>query len=165
MLSVFLVVFFSSCTNPIFPLIIFPSSLDVHVSINLVVFCGHYQPTVFTIIKLKSRESSTDILYCIELQGWSLLPDAPRPFQIYCAPPNLGITRTWICPLNFAQMPIFSGLRFFNESEISDSGPQLKTKDFYVLKKSIDLSWVWTLDLEVSTLPRDHRGQAMELVN
>ena len=25
--------------------------------------------------------------------------------------------------LNFAQRPIFSGLRFFNEPEISDSGP------------------------------------------
>ena len=43
--------------------------------------------------------------------------------KIYCAPPNLGIARTWICWLNFAQRPIFSGLRFFNEPEISDSGP------------------------------------------
>ena len=43
-------------------------------------------------------------------------------FKIYCAPPNLGI-RTWICRLYFAQRPIFSGLRFFNEPEISDSGP------------------------------------------
>ena len=37
-------------------------------------------------------------------------------FKIYCAPPNLDNTRTWICRLNFAQ-------RFFNEPEISDSGP------------------------------------------
>ena len=44
-------------------------------------------------------------------------------FKIYCAPPNLGITRTWICRFNFAQRPIFSGLRFFNEPEISESGP------------------------------------------
>ena len=28
-------------------------------------------------------------------------------FEIYCAPPNLDITRTWICRLNFAQRPIF----------------------------------------------------------
>ena len=28
-------------------------------------------------------------------------------FEIYCAPPNLGITRTWKCRLNFAQRPIF----------------------------------------------------------
>ena len=35
-------------------------------------------------------------LYCIlfVLMGWSLLPNALRPFQIYWAPPNLGITRT-----------------------------------------------------------------------
>ena len=39
-------------------------------------------------------------------------------FKIYCAPPNLGIIRTWICRLNFVQRPIFSGLRFFNETEI-----------------------------------------------
>ena len=44
-------------------------------------------------------------------------------FQIYCAPPNLGITRTCIYRLDFAQRPIYSGLRFFNEPEISDSGP------------------------------------------
>ena len=47
-------------------------------------------------------------------------------FRIYCAPPNLGITRTWICRLHFTHKPIFSGLRFFNEPEISDSGPPLR---------------------------------------
>ena len=57
------------------------------------------------------------VLYCID--GWSLLPYALWPFQIYCSPPNLGITRTRICRLNFSQRSIFSGLRFFNESEIS----------------------------------------------
>ena len=41
-------------------------------------------------------------------------------FEIYCAPPNLGITRTWICRLKFAQNPISSDLRFFNEPEFSD---------------------------------------------
>ena len=53
--------------------------------------------------------------------------------------------------LPFAPRPILSGLRFFNESEISDSGssawsPSRRTRaqDFYVLKKSIDLSRVWT---------------------
>ena len=44
-------------------------------------------------------------------------------FKIYCAHPNLGISRTWIFRLNFAQRSVFSGLRFFNEPEISDSGP------------------------------------------
>ena len=65
-------------------------------------------------------------LLCYEdvfvLKGWSLLPNALWPFKIYCAPPNLGI-RTSICRLKFAQRPIFSGLRFFNEPEIPDSGP------------------------------------------
>ena len=28
------------------------------------------------------------------LMGWLLLPNPLRPFKIYCAPPNLGITRT-----------------------------------------------------------------------
>ena len=42
-------------------------------------------------------------------------------FKIYCVPPNLGI-RTGICRLNFAQA-YFSGLKFYNEPEISDSGP------------------------------------------
>ena len=62
-------------------------------------------------------------LFVFVLMGWSLLLNALRPTEIYCAPPNLGVTRTWICRLNFAQRPIFSGLRFFNEPEISDSGP------------------------------------------
>ena len=44
-----------------------------------------------------------------------LLHNALRPFQIYCAPPNLDI-RTWICRLNFAHRTNF-------EPEISDSGP------------------------------------------
>ena len=67
---------------------------------------------------IKTKQYNT-----IQYKGWSLLPNALRPFQIYRAPPNLGITRTRICRLNFGQRPIFSGLRFSNESEISDSGP------------------------------------------
>ena len=60
----------------------------------------------------------------IVLMGWSLLPKAMHAtfFRIYCAPLNFGI-RTWICRLHFAQRPIFSGFRFFNEPEISDLGP------------------------------------------
>ena len=95
--------------------------------------------------------------YCIVLIRWSLL----RPFQIYCAPPNLDIS-TWICRFNFAQRPIFSGLRFFNESEILDSGPRAWSpsrgtcaQDFYVLKKihrpSLWLSVAaWIRNLSVS---------------
>ena len=48
--------------------------------------------------------------------------------------------------MKFCSEPIFSDLRFFNEPEISDSGPSWRTcgQDFYVLKKSIDPSQVWT---------------------
>ena len=65
--------------------------------------------------------------YCIVLywRGGHCCPMHCDLFKIYCAPPNLGITRTLICRLNFAQRPVFSGLRFFNEPEISDSWPQL----------------------------------------
>ena len=59
----------------------------------------------------------------------------------------------WIHWLNFAQRPVFSGLRFFNETEISDSvSPSRRTcaQNFYVLKKSIDLSRVWTREPWIS---------------
>ena len=46
--------------------------------------------------------------------------------------------------LNFAQMPIFSGLMLFNEAEIHRPQPGLNPR---------------TLDPEASTLPRDHRGE------
>ena len=88
-------------------------------------------------------------------------------FKIYCAPPNLGITRTSICRLNSAQRPIFSGLRFFNEPEISDSGPRVPPREL-VLRSftswknpstSAGFENPRTLDLEASTLPRNHRGR------
>ena len=91
------------------------------------------------------------VLYCIVLCWWGrhCCPMHYDRFKIYCAPPNLGITRTWICRLNFAQRFIFSGLRFFNEPEISN--PQLKVppgglvlRNFTSWKKFIDLSRVWT---------------------
>ena len=59
--------------------------------------------------------------YCIG--GGHCCPIHCDIFKIYCAPTNLGITRTSICRLNFAQRPIFPGLRFFKEPEKSDSGP------------------------------------------
>ena len=84
------------------------------------------------------------LLYCIVLMGWSLLPNALRPFWDLLCFVNLGITRTWICRLNFAQRPIFSGLRFFNKPEISD--PQLKVPPggLVLPKKTIDFSRVST---------------------
>ena len=41
-----------------------------------------------------AQDGYCTVLYSIVLMGWSLLPNALRPFQIYCAPPNLGVTRT-----------------------------------------------------------------------
>ena len=111
---------------------------------------------------------STIVLYCF-WWGVHCCPMHCDLFKIYCAPPNLGITRTWICRLNFAQRPIFSGLRFFNEPEILDSGPEsLKSlpedlcsrflRHEKIHRPQPDLN-PRTLDLEASTLSRDHRGR------
>ena len=110
-------------------------------------------------------------LYCIVfvLLGWSLLPNALRPFKIYCAPPNLGITRTWICRLNFAQRPIFSDMRFLTRLKSQTRDPQLKKslledlcsgflRSEKIHRPQPDLN-PQTLDLEASTLPRVHRGR------
>ena len=51
-------------------------------------------------IKLHVEININKQLCYILLKGWSLLPNALWPFQIYCALPNLGI-RTWICRLDF----------------------------------------------------------------
>ena len=69
----------------------------------------------FSGLELRMYKSGFIIIFVFVLIGWSLLPNALRPFKIY--------TRMRICRLNFAQRPIFSGLRFFNEPEILDSGP------------------------------------------
>ena len=34
------------------------------------------------------------VVFVFVLMWWSLIPNTLRPFQISCAPPNLGITRT-----------------------------------------------------------------------
>ena len=65
------------------------------------------------------------VLYCIVLKGWSLLPKALRPFQINCAPPNLGIG-TWTCRLNFAQRPIFQAWYSLTGLKSQTRDPQLK---------------------------------------
>ena len=58
--------------------------------------------------KTNTKRSTLPFLYCICFWwGGYCCPNALQPFKIYCALPNLGITRTWICRLNFAQMPIF----------------------------------------------------------
>ena len=67
----------------------------------------------------------TTCIIVLFLWGGHCCPMHCDLFKIYCGYPNLGI-RTWICRLNFAERPIFSGFRFFNEPEISDLGPQVK---------------------------------------
>ena len=59
-------------------------------------------------------------LYFFNRVGIAVQCSATIFLKIYCAPPNLGITRTLIYRLNFSQWPIFSGLRFFNKPEISE---------------------------------------------
>ena len=59
------------------------------------------------------------------LMGWSLLPNALRPFQIYCAPPNLGIRR-WIWRLNFAEAYFFQAWGFIMSLKSLTRDPQLK---------------------------------------
>ena len=108
-------------------------------------------------------------LYCICIcfDGVVIAANALRPFNTYCTPPNLDI-RAWICRLNSAQRPIFSGLRFFNEPEISDSGPSAQTLPEDLCSGFLRPEKIHrpqpglnprTLDLEASTLPRDHRGR------
>ena len=58
--------------------------------------------------------------------GWSLLPNALRPFQIYCAAPNLGITRTWIYRLNFLRGLIFQAWGCLTSLKSQTRNPQLK---------------------------------------
>ena len=77
------------------------------------------------------------VLYCIDGECCPMHCD---PFEIYYAPPNLGITRTWICRLNFAQKSIFSGLRFFNKPEISTRDPQLEVSPGGLVLR-IFISW------------------------
>ena len=47
-------------------------------------------------------------------------------FKIYCAHQNLGITRTWICRLNFAQRPVFQARGCLTSLKSQTRDPQLK---------------------------------------
>ena len=45
--------------------------------------CGKKQEAIQMALKV--------FVFVLVLMGWSFLPNALRPFKIYCAPPNLGI--------------------------------------------------------------------------
>ena len=85
------------------------------------------------------------IVFVFVSMGWSLLPNALRPFRIYCAPPNLGITRTWICGLNFAQKPIFQAWGSLTSLKSQARDPQLKVSSGGLVLRSFT-SWEnpWT---------------------
>ena len=106
--------------------------------------------------------------YCIVLKEWLLLPNALRPFQIYCAPPNLRITRTWICRLKFVQRYFFQTWGSLMSLKSQTRETQLKVPPEGLVLR-IFTSWKIhrpqpglnprTLDLEASNLPQEHRGR------
>ena len=67
-------------------------------------------------------------MYCIVLywRGGHYCPMHCDLSKIYCAPPNLGITRTWICRLNFAQKPIFEAWGFLTSLKSQTREPRIK---------------------------------------
>ena len=67
-------------------------------------------------------------IYCIVLCWWGghCCPMHCDLFKIYCAPPNLGITRTWIWRLNFAQRPFFQALGSLTSLKSQTGDSQVK---------------------------------------
>ena len=68
------------------------------------------------------------VLYCTVLYWWDshcCLMHCDL-FKIFCAPPNLGITTTWICRLNFAQRPIFQAWGSWTSLKSQTRDSQLK---------------------------------------
>ena len=60
-------------------------------------------------------------LYCFD--GVVIAAQCTAAFLRSFMLPQIWVLGREICRCNFAQRSIFSGLRFFNEPEISDSGP------------------------------------------
>ena len=72
---------------------------------------------------------NTVLLYCICICFDGVVIGAQCTatfFRIYCAPPNLGITRTWICRLNFAQRLFFQAWGSLTSLKSQTLDPQLK---------------------------------------
>ena len=78
--------------------------------------------------------------------GGHFCPMHCDPFKIYCAPPNLGITRRWIRRLNFAQRPFFQAWGSLTSLKSQTRDPSFKSlpedlcSGFLRPEKSIDLS-------------------------
>ena len=104
--------------------------------------------------------NASTYLYWIVLMGWSLLPNALRPFQIYFAPPNLGI-RTWVMPIKFCSGAYFFRLEVLKRAWNLRRGtlslkplPEDLCLGFLRPDKSIDLSRIWTREPWISRRAR-----------
>ena len=108
--------------------------------------------------------ANNNVLYCSVLYWWGghCCPMHCDRFEIYCAPPNLGITRTWIRRLNFAHIKFFQawGSLTSLKSQTQDSRLEVSPKGFLRPEKihrpqqGLNLQ---TLDFEAIILPR-HNG-------
>ena len=65
------------------------------------------------------------VLYCIVLMGWSLLPNALRPFWDLLCSPNLDI-RAWICRLILLRDLFFQAWSCLTSLKSQTRDPQLK---------------------------------------
>ena len=124
----------------------------------------NYQKVILTLSDIRTQDLSYSILYLFWWRGHCCPMDCDL-FQIYCAPPNLAITRTWICRLNVAQRPIFSGLNLRLGTHGLMSLPEDLSSGFLhpekIHRPQSGLN-PRTLDLEASKLPQDHRGRLLE---
>ena len=124
-----------------------------------------------TIFKLHNNEK--DRKYCIVLMGCLLLSNALRLFLDLLCSPNFGFTRTWICRLIFFRGLFFQTWRSLTNLKSQTRDLQLKVPPGRLVLR-IFTSWkihrphpglnLLTLDLEASTVLRDHRSQSLKII-
>ena len=97
--------------------------LTGHHCIVLYIACDRAWILTVKLFQINFISNPWIVLYSI---GWSLLPNALRPFWDPLCSPNLGI-RTWTCRLNFAQRPIFQDWDSLTslKSQIQDPQPKV----------------------------------------
>ena len=151
-------------------------ALPFHLYFNVVTGSSWNVSTFYGItrtgVTLNSYFIFTDIqkywMYCIVWRGGHCWPMHCDLFKICCAPPNLDI-RMWICRLNFAYCFQAWGSLTSLISQTRD--PQFKVPPgglcapyFYVLKKSIDPSRVWTREPWISRQARYSETTSIEKI-
>ena len=94
------------------------------------------------------------VLFAFVFMGWSLLPNAMRPFKIYCAPPNLDITRTWICWLKFSDLRLLTSLKSQTRDPQFKSLPEDLCPGFLRPEKIHRPQPVWTREPWISRRAR-----------